>query len=154
MKLKAKRFVDNEHNDVFLFTEIMRVNGGSVADNEFKWFQEELVSGGNIDDMWKWLCKNITFVGQKSAEYISLLKKDGPQGKLSDYTILFPDNKAVDKYNLEICKYKNLYTEMIPAIRSINSSVESMMGDGIFEVKIKNSKDDSGAKEEEFEDLL
>lgn len=62
----------------------MRVNGGSAEDDEFKWFQEELVNGGDVEAMWQWLCKNINFVNYDTEEYIELLKKNGEEGKLSD----------------------------------------------------------------------
>ena len=80
----ARNHMLSGDNDFFLFDEIMRVEGTTEADQEFKEFQRKMINGEDTEAVWSWLEKNINWVDKTSEEYIELLKQEKTKEKLRD----------------------------------------------------------------------
>ena len=91
----AREWVTRESHDWFLFDEIKRVDGNTKEDMEFKQWQKDFVEGNKSSkELFDWLKAHITFVDETTDKYIEKLKKND---EISDYHILLPFNKLVDR---------------------------------------------------------
>lgn len=99
-KEEAKNRFENKATDYLNYEEIVRVTGDSKQAEEFKLFQKEFTEG-KTDNWFKWLQENINFFDESTKDFI---ERERNNKELHKYTLLFPTNDLVNKYNRQICE--------------------------------------------------